>query len=545
MFSWFKKKPSRPARTIADATQVEAHFALGNHYADRSEWDQAIEHYRAAIALDGAFFKAHFNLGNTLYFRGKLDEAAECYRRAITLKPEFADAHVALGNALTDQKRFEEAADAFRGALAGQPDFAQAHSNLGMALIGLQRYEEAIASFDTAIGLMPEHAEAHNNRGIALGKLNRLTEALASYELALAWQPDNADAHFNHANALITLGRHRDALAGFARATQIKPDFAEAYFSESTCHLTVGDYAAGLPKYESRWRLGTGRPDFTQPIWLGAHSLQGKTIFVYAEQGLGDTLQFCRYVSALAARGARVMFEVQPELQSLLARLNGVEAVSARGDGPPAHFDFHSPLLSLPLAFGTTVETIPCEVPYLAALPHAIAGSSRILGVKKGMRIGLCWKGGARYLRDAERSPGIEPFKKLFRCAGAMFYPLVPGGHDAFQQAGDGATGQPLAENASFEDTAALIMNLDLVISCDTSVAHLAGALGKPVWLVLPAQADWRWLLHREDSPWYPTARLFRQQIAGDWPEVFERVAARLENVIAGQTPTVWPIETR
>jgi tetratricopeptide (TPR) repeat protein len=541
MFKWFGKTLPAPA---PDDGPAEAHFSRGNDYADENRLDQAIASYRQAISLRPDFFKAHFNLGNALYGQGKLDDAIACYRRVASLQPDFFDAPIALGNALQDQKKFEEAVAAFRAALALRPDFAEAHCNLGGALAAMRRFDEALASLDTALSLKPDYADAHTNRGNTLGHLHRYEEGLVCHDRALQLQPNSAEAHFNRANTLVALKRHEQALADFGAAAQIRPDFVDAHFSEAACRLSVGDYARGWPKYEWRWRLGAARRSFTQPLWLGAESLQGKTIFVYAEQGLGDTIQFCRYLKPLAQRGATVLLEAQRELQPLLSRLDGVARISTPGDAPPAAFDYQCPLMSLPLAFGTTLETIPSSHPYLAALPAMVQEIGLQLGARQAkLRIGICWKGGTGYKRDAERSPGMEPFARLFSIEDVAVYSLVPDGRGALLAAGAKETGYDLGASPSFEQTAALIVNLDLVITCDTSVCHLASALGKPVWLMLPAPTpDWRWLLEREDSPWYPNTRLFRQAAPGDWLEVFDRIALRLGRVLDGSSFLVWPV---
>jgi tetratricopeptide (TPR) repeat protein len=542
MFNWFKKTLP-PA---ADDGSAEAYFSRGNDYADENKLEQAIASYLQAISLKPDFFKAQFNLGNALYGQGKLDDAIACYRRVVSLQPDFFDARIALGNALQDQKKFEDAVAAFGAAVALRPDFAEAHCNLGSALAAMRRFDEALASLDTALSLKPDYADAYTNRGNVLGHWHRYQESLACHDRALQLQPGNADAHFNRANTLVALKRHEQALADFGAATQIRPDFVDAHFSEAACRLSIGDYARGWQKYEWRWRLGASR-SFTQPLWLGAESLQGKTIFVYAEQGLGDTLQFCRYLKPLAQRGATVLLEAQHELGPLLSRVDGVARISARGDAPPAAFDYQCPLMSLPLAFGTTLETIPSSHPYLTALPDMVREIGLQVGARQSkltkLNIGICWKGGPGYKRDAERSPGMAPFAKLFSIADVAIYSLVPDGRGALLEAGAKDTGYDLGASPSFEQTAALIMNLDLMITCDTSVCHLAGALGKPVWLVLPAPApDWRWLLEREDSPWYPNTRLFRQAAPGDWLEVFDRIALRLGRVLDGSSPLVWPV---
>jgi hypothetical protein len=362
--------------------------------------------------------------------------------------------------------------------------------------------------------------------------LGRLEEALESYARARAIKPDYAEALYNQGNALVMLGRHREALASYERALAIKPDHAEAQWNQGLARLRLGDFRAGWKQYEWRWQRPDGvksQRSFAQPVWTGQQSLQGKTILLHAEQGLGDTIQFVRYATLVARRGAKVMLEVQRTLKGLLARVEGVAGIVGRGEELPA-FDLHCPLLSLPLAFGTELSSIPASVPYLAATDDRIETWSARLPPRKGLRVGIAWSGNAKHKDDRNRSIALARLAHLFAAPGVQFVSLQKDARDGEAEVLRDIPGflDLGPELKDFADTAALISLIDLVISVDTSTAHLAGAMGKPVWVLLPFSPDWRWLLEREDSPWYPTARLFRQPMIGDWESVIGRMRREL-----------------
>ena len=384
--------------------------------------------------------------------------------------------------------------------MAARPDYADALYNRGNALKLLKRYEESLASYDRAVALQPNHADAHNNRGQVLRELGRYNEALASYDRALALRPHHVMAHCNAA----------------------------------ALRLLTGDFGRGWVHYEWRWLKKSVVPtkrNFSQPAWSGGDRLSGKTILIHSEQGLGDTIQFARYVPLIAAGGAQVIFEVQKPLQELMTGLAGAAKIAAKG-GPLPQFDLHCPLLSLPLAFGTRLETIPSDNAYLRVPPrHLAEWQSRLSGARHP-RIGLVWSGNPGHERDGERSIGLRALLPMLDTlsAAASFVSLQKDvrAEDAaiLKERADIVDYGPALRD--FSDTAALVSQLDLVISVDTSVAHLAGALGKPVWILLTYFPDWRWLLGRDDSPWYPTARLFRQNGTGTWDDVIVRLCQAL-----------------
>jgi tetratricopeptide (TPR) repeat protein len=480
---------------------------------------------------------AHYNRGLLLARLGRSAEALDAYGRAIRAKPDFASALVNHGNLLTQLGRGDEAVADFDRAIALNPRHAEAYNNRGLALADLDRREQALASYDRALALKPDYAEAHNNRGLVLQSLNRQEEALADYDRAQALKRDYADVCNNRGLALHELHRFAEALASYDRALALQPDFAEAHFNQGLTQLAVGDLAAGWLNYEWRWKTRKSTApwrDFPQPIWLGREPLAGQTILLHAEQGFGDTIHFVRYVPRVAALGASVVVETQPALKGLIARLDGVSAVVERGDALPA-FDCHCPLGSLPLAFATELTTIPAQVPYLAGDASRIAQWCARLAPRGRHVVGIVWCGNPTFRGDHNRSMTFSSFAPILAAADVAYVTLNPGRteHDASALAAQANVLDLAAELRDFDDTAAVIAGLDLVVTTDTAVAHLAGALGKPVWILLSHSPDWRWLLAREDCPWYPSARLFRQATLGDWQPVITQVQRALGNWVA------------
>ena len=518
---------------------AEALSNRGNVLKFLRRFDEALASYDDALALRPDYADAHSNRADVLCELKRYDEALASSDRALTLRPGFAEAHCNRANALRRLRRLQDALEGYDRALTLKSDYAEAHSNRGSALHDLHCYEEALASYDRALALRPDFAEALSNRGNALQELRRFDEAVATYDRAILVQHTLAEAHSNRGNALRELNRLDEALASFDRAAALRPDLAEAHYNASICLLLTGDLRRGWQKHEWRWhteQLGTERRQFAQPQWAGSGEIGGSTILLHAEQGFGDTLQFCRYVPLVAARAGRVILEVQKPLVSLMGTLAGGAQIVARGEALPG-FDVHCPLLSLPFAFGTQLDTIPADTPYLAAVAAKTTAWRRRLGARDKPRIGLVWAGDPRkqlpnaHRIDRQRSIEFDSMAPLLEVPGCEFYSLQKG-----EQATSQLRNSPLRnvvidwtdDLQDFSDTAALIDNLDLVIAVDTSVAHLAGALGKPFWLINRYNTCWRWLLDREDSPWYPTARLFRQDDTRSFEPVIARVAAAL-----------------
>ncbi len=527
------------ARQVSPAVPA-IHTALGNAHREQGGFAQAETCYRASLKLDPGNADAHYNLGIARHEHGDLTGAIEAYRQAATADPAHADAWNNLGVALKESDCPDEAAECYLRAAAARPQYAMAHFNLGVLRDAQGRFEEAVACYRKALEADPACAAAAYNAGIACKNLCRLQEALAWFERTVALQPQHGGALQNLGATCYELGQIDEAEHRYRQALALQPDNAEVRYNLSLIALAQGDYARGWEEFEWRWQGAESsrrnRREFSCPQWRG-EDIRGQTILLHAEQGLGDTLQFCRYAPLLAARGARVLLECQPSLVRLLASLPGVGRIVPAGQPLPP-FDCHCPLMSLPLAFGTTLESIPSATPYLHADPAEAAGwRSRMAGAggeSAVLKVGLAWAGNPRQFSidlnrtDRRRSIPLDLFAPLAECRSAIFYSLQLG--EAAAQAAQAPLNLiDLTERiGDFADTAALVANLDLVISVDTSVAHLAGALGKPVWLLSRYDACWRWLREREDSPWYPTLRLFRQTIPGDWLEVIGRVRTAL-----------------
>ena len=504
---------------------------LGIIAAQTQRKQEAVGLLARAAAVDPRDADAHCDLGRALHDLGRCEEALASYDRALALRPGSADILNRRGVALCDLKRAEEALASHDRALAIQPDDPDALYNRGNALLGLERFDEALASYDRALAIRPLDADTWNNRGNALAELKRIDDALENYDRALTINASDPTAHRNRGNLLYGLKRYAEAMAGFDRALELTPDDVPAHVGRSFCRLQLGDFARGWQEYEWRWKdeqLGNSRRNFPRPLWLGRESLRGRTILLHSEQGIGDTLQFCRYVRLLAEQGAKVVLEVQAPVHSLLQDLEGTVQVLARGAALPA-FDCHCPLLTLPLAFGTDLSNIPHHFPYVRCDPSRLDAWRDRLGPRTKARIGIAWSGYAAHKNDRNRSIALtQMLPLLFEGADWISLQKEVRAGDADILASRPDLRHFGDELRDFADTAALVELVDLVVTVDTSVAHLAGAMAKDVWILLPANPDWRWLLEREDSPWYPTARLFRQAALGEWTPVIETVGSEL-----------------
>lgn len=514
-----------------------AHSNLGIALLHLQRHEDALASYDKAIALKSDDAEAHYNRGIALGALMRPEEALASYDKTIALKPDHAAAFNNRGTALLGLKRVEDALASYDKAIALKPDYADAYNNRGAALLNLKRPEEALASYDKAIGLKPDHADAYNNRGNALRELKRPEEALASHDKAIALKPYFAEAHYNRGIALMELKRSEEALAGYDKAIALKPDYADAHWNQSLCFLLLGRFEQGWRQHEWRKRLKEplGVRSYSQPLWLGQENLAGKTLFIYWEQGLGDTIQFCRYAKLAEARGAKVILSVQQPLIELLKHSSSTIQVIGPND-VPTDFDYHCPLLSLPLAFKTTLSNIPATIPYLKSNVEKSLFWKEYLGEKNKPRVGLVWSGGFRpnqtepWNFNSRRDIPLSKFAAL-KDSDVEFYSLQKGQPAESELAGllrRNWDGPHIIDFTSllhnFSDTAALVKNLDLIISVDTSTAHLAGALSKPVWILNRFDTCWRWLLERADSPWYPTVKLYRQEKAGHWDDVVQRI---------------------
>ena len=510
---------------------AEAHNNLGNAFQAQGKLDEAVACYCLALEKKPYYAEPHNNLGNAFKAEGKLDEAVACYHRALEQKPDYAEAHNNLGNAFKNQGKLEEAVACFRRALDLKPDYAEARNNLGNAFQDQGKRDEAVACYRRALDLKPDYAEAHDNLGHVFLEQGELDEAVACYRRSLELKPDFAEAHNNLGSALRTQGKLEEAVACYGRALELRPGYDEAYFNRSMVLLLQGNWEQGWPDYEYRRRIDlTTVRRFDHSPWNG-ESLAGRSILLQSEQGFGDTIQFVRYAALVKRRGATVMLECQKPLLPLLQSCSYVDQWVGQGEELP-NFDVQAALLSLPGILRTSVQDIPAQIPYLSAAPALVARWSNKLDRLDGFKIGIHWQGSRAYRGDRYRSFPLRHFARLAEIPGVHLISLQKGAGTEQLTKVDFPVLDLAAELdqafGTFMDTAAVMMNLDLVITSDSSVAHLAGALGVPVWVVLPLVPDWRWLLDRADSPWYPTMRLFRQSHVGDWEVVFQHIELEL-----------------
>ena len=529
--------------------------------------EEALASYKNAITIQTDYAEAFFNRGVTLQELNRLEEAVTAYENAIAIKANYAEAFNNHGNTLKDLKRFEEALKSYENAIACKMDYAEAFYNSGVTLQELKRFETALLRYENAIALKPDYANAFNNRGVILQELKRRNEAFACYEKAITIKADYAEAFYNRGVTLNELKRSNDALASYEKAIAIKADYAEAFnnrgviqqdlkqldealvsykkaislktdyadahTNQSLLLLLTGDFQNGWKKNE--WRKCKEEPhgnrQFNKPLWLGGEKISGKTLLVYWEQGLGDTIQFCRYIPLLAQLGIKTLFAPQKSLTKLLSTLEGAFSI-VDVENVSFNFDYNCPLLSLPLAFNTYLDTIPNHFPYLAADRELVSKWKGKIGEGR-FKIGICWQGSTGRIDDGRSIP-LMRFQALSHISEVRLISLHKGeGETQLHELPDNMIVETLGgdfDNGpdAFLDTAAVIKCCDLVITSDTAVAHLAGALGVNTWIALKYVPDWRWMLDRDDNPWYPTMRLFRQEHPGDWEGVFERIRTAL-----------------
>jgi tetratricopeptide (TPR) repeat protein len=557
---------------------AEAHYAVGNALRALGRLEEAATYYSQAVSFRTAFPEALNNWGNVLFLLGKFEEAVECYGKVLRLQPDWAETHCNLGNALCRLSRWEEAAEHCRRALRLQPDYADALSNLGNALRSQGKLEEAVVHCRRALQIRPSFPEAIINLGSALAELGRAEEAQDCLSEALRIDPGSVEAWSNLGNALALQEKLEEAVECYQQAIRHQPTYAEAYsnlgyvrvqqaqfdqaeacYAEALAHdanhaethfnrallwLLQGKWDKGFKEYEWRWRTKDfHRQQFRQPLWDGSPSPKSsRTLLLVAEQGLGDTLQFIRYLPLVRLRVDRIILQCQPPLMRILSNVSGIDQLLPQGSPLPS-FDTYAPLLSLPRIFGTSPNNVPAKVPYLHADAQLVERWRRELaqfglensGSGQVFKIGIAWQGNPTYRGDRQRSIPLAKFAPLAAVKGVQLVSLQK--RDATVERLESAF--PMVDfsdkldegSGAFMETAAIMMSLDLVISSDTAVAHLAGALGVPVWVALTAVPDWRWLLERTDSPWYPTMGLFRQTRRGQWDEVFDRLAEELRQV--------------
>lgn len=568
------------------AVAVAEHNNRGVAFAEAGDLAAAMACYEAALALDPDYIEALSNRGNSLVLSGKVEEALASYDRALTLNPDYGTAYanrgharerlghmeaavadydraiermphlvgvmINRGNALLGLRRPAESLASFEAALARDLTatpavLIEALNGRGAALNDLERHEEALVDFYAVLAMEPDHRGAVSNVGAALHRMERFEEALVVHLRAAALNPEEPVTHYNLGTTRMELRHLVPALEHFGRAQALRPDYVEAHWNESLCRLVLGDFERGWPKYEYGWPANQrgmrdygDQPRLSLESWVGAEPIDGITLLFHAEQGMGDTLQFCRYARLAQARGATVILEVQRPLVRLLGRMPEVSLVVGMGDDLPP-FDRRTPMLSAPLAFGTRLETIPADMPYLPADPARVADWRARLAGLPGRKVGLVWSGDPRpewpgpNRVDARRSMTLSQMAALATVPGVTFISLQKG--TPATQAADPPAGMTLVdwtdELTDFADTADLVEALDLVISVDTSVVHLAGGMGRPVWVLSRFDGCWRWLTERPDSPWYPSARLYRQPTRGDWESVMFQVVRDLHQFAA------------
>jgi tetratricopeptide (TPR) repeat protein len=503
--------------------------ALNRFDESLSQFDQLVNE-----GVDDA--RLHYNRGNALKSLGRYVDALASYDRALALAPDLLVAHHNRAATLAGLNRNEDALAAYDRVLecVDPADRISLLMDRSRILSWLKRYEEAWAGYGEVLALRPDHAEALTQRGVILTELGRPDEALAQYEHALRVDPDSIIAHLNRGNALGALNRLDEAMQSYDEVLARNPDHADANFNAALVRLCLGDFRCGWPQYEYRWkreRYAAARPVYPRPIWNGKQDIRGKTVLLCAEQGFGDAIQFSRYATVMAKLGAKVLIGAHRPLAPVLATVPGVAQVIPDGDELP-HFDFYCSLLSLPLAFSTEPATIPAHIPYVTAQDERVAKWRHRLPANGRVRVGICWAGTGEHSNNRNRSMTLECFAAMFSIPGVDFVSLQ-------KEVGDDQAAilqhfnviQLGQEFADFVDTAAVVAMLDIVVSVDTSVAHLAGAMGKATAVLIPFAPDWRWMLHRTDSPWYPTMRLYRQSTIHDWSGPIARIRHELSAV--------------
>jgi tetratricopeptide (TPR) repeat protein len=524
---------------------ADAYYNLGNALAQQGRLPAAVDAYGRAIVLDATSFEAHMNYGNALLGLNRVDDAIAAFRAAVALRPELPDGHYNLGLALQrNSAHLDQSVESFHRALALRPaGYPEALNGLGASLQKKKQLPEAIAVFEQALALRPDFPDALCNLGAALQKANEPERALEHLRRALELKPDFIEAKVNTANALLDVLEVDQAIALHREVLRQRPDMAEAHALLSQALLLKGEYREAWTEHEWRFKepsLGGGGgaallpiDGSTPPAWHG-EPLNGRRILLYVEQGMGDAINFVRYAPLVAERyGGRVLLLTRPALLSLFRSIPGVELVTASAEQLPP-FDFQCSLMSLPHVLDTTVETMPANIPYLFADPARIERWRTRINTTDGgakRRVGLFWQGNPDHPDDRNRSIALAQLAPLGGVGGVQFYSLQKG--FGSEQAKSPPTGMELIDWSEewndYADTAAFVANLDLIISVDTSIVHLAGALGKRVWVLLPLLPDPRWMLDRQDTPWYPTMRLFRQTRRGQWGEVIARAAEALQ----------------
>lgn len=515
-----------------DANQPDALILLSGVTLRSGEVETAAELAHRAVRLAPEEPRAHAAMADVLAHRGDALGAIAAWRQVIAHDPLAAAAHTNLGALLQARRQYNEAWEACDTALSLDPNLAPARLNRGLAAIGLGRFDDAVADLRQAVKALPRQAEAWLGLGLALRRAGRHDEAVTALQRVLKLEPGHVIALNNLGRAHRAAGRYEAAITAFDRALALQPDHVDSRWNRAVAKLLAGRLPEAWDDAEARWQLPglDPHPSYPRPVWQG-EALAGKRLLLVPEQGLGDAIQFARYVPLLAGAGAHVLLGTRPELAGLMASLPGVGQVLAPGDALP-DFDCYLPLLSLPRVCATGLESIPAKVPYLVPPPAALRRWEALIPGGEGLAVGLAWAGNPNHVNDANRSMPIAALAPLRDVPGVRFFSLQVGPRAAEAELWPGLNDLS-PQLADFTETAAAVARLDLVITVDTAVAHLAGALARPAWLMLAHEPDWRWLAGRTDSPWYPTARLFRQARFNDWASVAHDVAAALATLAA------------
>jgi tetratricopeptide (TPR) repeat protein len=549
-----------------ESENFDALHLLGAICLKKEQWSEAIEYFDKAIKLAPDYAQAYSNKGIALTELNLLDEALQNYTLAITIKPDYANAHYSKANILRKLKRPKEALESYKKAIKLEPDNAEyffkqgvvldelkqfdaaiksykkaikigknypdAYYNIGNILEKREEFNEALLNYDKAIHLKPDYKNAYYNKGVILDKLERFEEALKNYDKAISIKEDWAEAYSAKAKILNKLNRLDEAIQNYNQAIEVDSNYVGAYINKAILLLLLGDFQKGFELYEWRFKDTDSeitKCEFSQPLWLGNESLQDKTILLHSEQGISDAIQFCRYAKEVSNLGAKVILQVHKSLIKLLHNLDGVDKVISEGN---VEFDYRCPMLSLPHAMKTTIDTIPQTDAYIFSDKKIVSIWKERLGTKTKPRVGIVWSGNAKHKNDHNRSIALKDFIKYL----PKDYEYI-----SLQKEIIDSDKKTLKKNKhikyfgdeikDFSDTAALCELVDLVISVDTSVAHLSAAMGKETWILLPYIPDWRWLLDTKDSPWYNSVQLYRQNENRDWNSVLEKVASDLKKL--------------
>jgi tetratricopeptide (TPR) repeat protein len=521
------------------ANYTNAYNNRGNILKELEQYEESLLSYEDAIRLNPRHAEAHYNRGVVLKELNRYQDAVNSYTSAFSLKSDYVDAYNNCGNVFITLKRFEEALACFQKAIEINPNYAYAYNGLGNVLMELKRFDEALVSYEKAIALNSASPFPHNGMGNVLQELKRFDDAILGYEKVMSLVPTSAGAYTNKGLAMQGLRNFDEAVQNFDKAIELNPEMADPHWNKALLKILRGEYEEGWQLYEYRrykQDLKDSYPTFKQPLWLGQTPVSNQVLYIYPEQGLGDFIHFCRYVPLVEKLGAKVILKVPDPLYGMIKTM-GLNARIVRNNEKVDEFDFHCPIMSLPLAFKTTLETIPSNTPYFFSDQFKKSYWERkFTYAANSLKVGLVWSGSKDHKKDHDRSLRLEQLNPIFDLPLALFS-LQRDVREEDQITLSRLTQiqQYSEELNDFSDTAAMIDNLDLIITVDTSVAHLAGAMAKDVWILISHLPDYRWMLDRDDSPWYPTARLFRQPDVGDWESVIDNVKKALEDYLVSK----------